>query len=177
MIESDVRHDLYKALQQAGYWPVHGRDAILCPKCNTKILPKIGRPDLLILNPSGPTSVCEVKVVRLSSALSFSYTQIEPEQRRWLNAWTAVKGAGYLCIGTLEEAKRRIWVVPWEYWNRIEETYDGGFFPVDLALYTRRSRLVPGADLVGTCAQYQLFRDQGVWHIPLHHPLYAGGLK
>jgi hypothetical protein len=158
MNEGDVRLEVYHSLQGYGYWPLHGRDAILCPRCGAKILPQVaGRPDLLVLDPIGKTLVCEVKIVDLDKALSFAFTQVEDDQRRWLNAWTQHSGYGYLAIGTVNERPRRLWVIPWTFWSALEaDLIDGGFgsIPVDLSLYKRVSRAVPTTDLVACNSEY-----------------------
>ena len=147
MNEGDVRLEVYHSLQGYGYWPLHGRDAILCPRCGAKILPQVaGRPDLLVLDPIGKTLVCEVKAVNVEKALSFAFSLIEDDQRRWLNAWKDHQGQGYLALGTIGERPRRLWVVPWSEWITLEEQMKLGSFtsiPVDLTLYKKVSKAIP----------------------------------
>lgn len=147
MDEGDVRLEVYHSLQGYGYWPIHGRDAILCPRCGSKILPAVaGRPDLLVLSPVGTMAVMEVKVVNIEKALSFAFTQIEDDQRRWMNAWTEHLGNAYLALGTVGERPRRLWVILWDTWRSIEADLRAEGFtniPIDLSLYKHISKAVP----------------------------------
>lgn len=191
MREADVRREIYNSLQGYGYWPLHLRDAILCPRCGTRVLPKVaGRPDLLVLSPKIDSKVMEVKVVDLSKSKSFAFTQIEDDQRRWLNAWVDHGGLAYLGIGTINESPRRIWVIPWVLWRAREEVLEMlGFtnMPVDLSLYKNIAKNRPESDLEQD-KQFQLIRVTGKkiegakfsgphWEFPEGHSIIGGTTK
>ena len=178
MEESDVRHDIYIALQKYGYWPVHGRDVIICPRCNNRLYPKLGRPDLLILDPLDCTKVCEVKAIYLDRELSFAFSKIEPEQRRWLDAWVSVHGEAYLGIGTIEP-KRSIWVIPWEDYRVTEDRLIAEGYtniPVSLQNYKKINKTVPNTSIALEFDGYEMYRDKApdgkyYWRFNDSHPL------
>lgn len=192
MEEADVRREIYHSLQGYGYWPIHGRDAIICGRCGNKMLPAVaGRPDILILNPTGVTKVMEVKVVDVERALSFAFSQIEDDQRRWMNAWVDVLGAAYIAIGTVNEFPRRTWVIPWKVWVAYEaqELADGRtYMPVDLSLYKKipEKGLVYSLEYLG--GNFKMVRILGDkiegdkftgahWDFPGGHPITKGRKK
>lgn len=132
--EAQIRRKIYKAFKLGGYWPTRGRDATVCPRCGTRILPPIGRPDLLILHPVKPARVAEVKAVR---GTSFPFSEISPEQRSWLTAWTDAGGTAYLVIGKLVSRKYIVYVVPWKAWLDMEKSSDRLSIPFDRNLMAR----------------------------------------
>lgn len=161
MNEASVRLEVYHSLQGYGYWPLHMKDAILCPRCGCKILPAVaGRPDILVLDPLSRTLVCEVKIVDLDKSLSFAFTQIEDDQRRWMTAWMEHEGRGFIAIGTLSERPRRLWVIPWSEWiYRLEPTFkdrEWTSIPVDHKLYKRISKNIPVLSMVTEFEKYQM---------------------
>ena len=108
-------------LQTYGYWPLHSRDAIICPNCHRPVVSfEQGRPDLLVLSPTWRTAVIEVKAVNLEHAKSFAFADIKPEQRRWLDAWKEAGGYGFIAIGTVGTTKRQIWIIDWLDWLGLE---------------------------------------------------------
>lgn len=194
MNEADVRREVYHSLQGYGYWPLHGRDAIICPHCGWKVTPAVaGRPDLLILDPVSCTKVMEVKVVDISKSLSFAFSQLEPDQRRWIEAWYQHEGLAYLTIGTINESPRRIWVIPWVVWRSVEsieqEQEGHTCMPVDLSLYKK----IPDKTMVVSLESeafrpFKLVRVLGKkiegekfsgphWEFPEDHSLIEGKVK
>lgn len=164
MKENDIRHDLYKTLQKYGLWPIHGRDAIICQTCHRPVVSfEQGRPDLIVLNKTGPSIVIEVKAVNLERDKSLAFSHITPEQDRWLQAWTNEKpwGIGFLAVGTIE-AKRRLWVIPYMDWK------------VDVfeAATLAGKKSVSMETLERIMPQYMLKKVTGGWEFPDDHPMW-----
>jgi hypothetical protein len=156
------------------------------------MLPAVaGRPDILILNPTGVTKVAEVKVVNLARNLSFAFAQIEDDQRKWMNAWTGAKGAAYIAIGTIGESHRRIWMIPWKAWLAYEEHEIGEgrtYMPVDLSLYKKTPEKGLLYSLEYLCSEWKMIRVLGEkkeddkftgahWDFPKNHPVTRGRTK
>lgn len=174
MNEAGVRRELYTLLKEIGYWPTRGRDAIICPRCNTAILPPMGRPDLLVLSPKGRSRVLEVKAINTERTISFAFSQIEDDQRRWLNAWYDAGGLGYLGIGTYNERPRRLWLVDWEAWLQVEAKLSGiqQSIPIDSSISrTRKIVSEQHLDMVTLLADYELVRKTGGWDAPTSHSI------
>lgn len=194
MQESDVMTATRHALMSRGYRPFHPTDGILCPKCHSRIVPPSkGRPDLLILHPSGGSAVCEVKDVnhaKRENALYFS--EIKPEQREWLDSWDSSASSGlgaFLSIGLILPAVSRtilasVWVIPWQEWLVIEgnwkayKTAGVGIMP---EMY-RRPPKVPRELYLDTypgLERFKIFRKEEAdgrpgWQFKDEHPLAFG---
>jgi hypothetical protein len=166
MKESDVRHDIYKMLQTYKYWPIHGRDAMICQYCFKPIVNfEQGRPDLLVLSPTGRCAVIEVKAVNLNTSKSLPLAHIAPNQHEWLDNWLKAAGFGYLAVGTVGTMKRQIWIIDWMTWLGLERRVaDAGKKSVSIERLT------------SDYAPYELPKITGGWELPKGHNLitYAG---
>ena len=171
--EAHVRRELYQMWRINWYWPIRMRDAVVCPKCRTRILPDVGRPDILIINPVGRTRVCEVKVVSIDRRNSFTFDQVTDEQHKWLDNYLADNGLGYLAIGTVGERPRSLWLIDWGLWTQIEtrtkEEYDVGFIPVYRDGITRIAMREDEWSIENLCSHCRLTRSSGLWHLPRGH--------
>lgn len=173
MNEADFRQGAYRMLRKMGYWPLRGRDATICPRCHTSILPPIGRPDIIILAPQGFGRVLETKFVS-NRETSFPFSSISEEQRKWLCAWKDAGGLGYLGIG-VQTRPASFYIIDWGTWLAIEEmvspvqaslpvSFDNG---KGYSLILRQK----GYDLVTLCGEYKLTRAGGEWQVPDTHSL------
>lgn len=172
MQEKKVRQEVYRLLRNLGYWPVRGRDTIVCKQCGSRMHPPIGRPDILVLAPLGKNSVVEVKVVNAEREKAFALDKIRPEQRAWMNAWDEDGGKGYLAIGTVNVRPRRLWVVPWSRWRYVEDVTTAMHrksIPVDLETYSRLPDSV--LDIAETLEDYEMEWIEGQWWLPEEHEL------
>jgi len=169
MNERTVRQDSYRLFRELGLWPITQTDAQVCPRCGTIIKPPKGRPDILVLNPTGPGLVCEVKAVH---GKSFPTNEITPEQRRWLDRWTGAGGLGLLALGTLVPRQRRLWLVPWLEWLEVEgqiKPYQKSI-PVVAEPGMRRVIQENHLDLEHLLQPWELRQNNG-WHLPENHIL------
>jgi hypothetical protein len=94
MKEAEIRAEIYRILyKDEGYWPITQTDAVKCWQCGALVKPKIGRPDIMVMNPSGPAIVVEVKAFpppakgKEWAQTSISFDRIEDKQRKWLTRW------------------------------------------------------------------------------------------
>lgn len=170
MNEATVRGEVYTLLRKLGYWPTRGRDATSCPRCHAQILPPIGRPDLIVLHPAGRNRVVEVKVVNLGRRKSFAFSEVTPEQRRWLDAWAEGGGLGYLAIGTVDEKPRRLWIIDWLEWCRIE----GEVLSLHKSIPLGGKKTINMSTL---CSPWELIRITGGWELPEGHSLACYGVS
>jgi hypothetical protein len=195
MQESDVQTATRFALQSRGYWPFHPTDGIQCPRCHTTIVPSSkGRPDLLVLHPSGISTVCEVKDVnhaKKANALYFS--EFSPDQRAWLSSWDEAAGesglGAFVAIGLILPAISRtiltsVWVIPWSKWQILElnwRAYDQAGVGIMPELYKRAPKvprelyldMYPGFDLYKIHRRTEL-DDRPGWQFQDEHPLAMG---
>jgi len=173
MEESGVRQQLYKMLRQYGYWPLRGRDATICPKCHTKILPPIGRPDIVVLAPHGIGRVVEVKAVNMLKDKSFSFSEISPDQRQWLSSYAICGGLGYIAIGAVNVRPMRVWVIDWEHWLDIEKVVSmcQASIPITLIGKFKREVVANGFSLELMAKNYELLRVKSEWKVPPGHSL------
>jgi hypothetical protein len=132
-------------------------------------------------------SVIEVKIVDLAKSKSFAFSQLEDDQRRWINAWVdQAHGLGYLAIGTINERSRRTWVIPWSMWIDLERRLiEQGHknVPVALDLYKGRNYTRPGTSIADNFnAYYQMVHvvgkkdsedrwEKSHWEFKPGHPL------
>lgn len=175
MKENKVRQEIYRLLRDLGYWPVRGRDTIVCSQCGNHMHPPIGRPDILVLAPKGINSVVEVKVVNAEKEKAFALEQIRPEQRSWMNAWMEAGGDGYLAIGTVNVRPRRLWVIPWAGWVLIEHNLieiGKKSIPIDIGTYSRLPSHT--ADIAKSCKACELEWIEGQWWLLANHRLRRG---
>jgi hypothetical protein len=80
-----------------------------------------GRPDLICVNPFGPSCMIEVKHLDLHQKLSFPFADINPSQREWLSKYDEVSGRAFLGLGISGIRPREIYLVPWADWLDGEE--------------------------------------------------------
>jgi hypothetical protein len=174
MNESDVDRKLTRFFwKDLGLWPIPSMDAVICHKCHTKIVPKRGRPDIFILNPKGPTRVCEVKVL-LPSRTSFNFDEISDKQREWLDRWEE-EGVGFIGFGVIRPHGKRdfldhLYLIPWRTWKQVEELvkpYQGSI-PYEAGKGYRTELQENKYDIVHLFEEYELQRDNGAWQLPKH---------
>jgi hypothetical protein len=154
------------------YWPVRGKDTLVCSRCGNQIHPPIGRPDILVLSPKGRSCVVEVKVVNMKREKAFALDSISPEQRRWLTSWFEAGGKGYLALGTVNIRPRRLWLIPWHEWLSAEKraaSMEKKSIPIDLQTYSR----LPSVrhDVAGWFEEHELEWCEGSWMLRLDHEL------
>jgi len=178
MDEDDVRREIQGAIWRLAGWPFHEVRAHRCPKCKTWIYPISGRPDTVVPHPIRKSCVMECKVVDVSQDRSFDVTQIRPRQRRWLHNWSQANGLSFLGLGTINEQPRKIWVIPWDIWIEIENTYGifqtekyqvSGSIPIDLEEYIHKGKR--DHDLVQDLADYAMVRSSNHWDFGPNHPI------
>lgn len=126
MNEASVRQKIFKDLCSRGYWPITQTDAAQCRHCGKMTHPPTGRPDILVLSPTGRSFVCEVKVLHAGNT-SFAFSKISAKQRKWLNRWSDDGGTGLLALGVIRQHGQRqfldyVYFVPWPMWLEVEET-------------------------------------------------------
>ena len=176
MNESNLRAILKECLQPHGYWPVTQRDASICTKCKTRNYPKIGRPDQLVLHPTGRSCVIELKVLHRNET-SFKFEQIRPEQRRWLDAYTGACGAAYLGLGVIrpygtKSTMKRFYIVPWPNWlvaeTEIQPHQDS--IPLYAGKGYKKALQEQQLDIVTLFANYEIGHNS-CWYLPASHPL------
>ena len=170
MDETYIRQEAFRLAEHGlQTWPITQTDTNICPKCHTKIRPKAGRPDILILNPWGRSYVIEMKAIRGGA---FAFKQVEEQQRKWLTNWLAAGGLGYLGFGTMEKP-RRFWIVDWESWLRIEELVMEVQDSIPVVAGKGYKRLLQdnGWDVHNLCRPWELQRITGGWTLPEGHSL------
>lgn len=116
MKEIDIRQKTYHWLRELGYWPITQTDAAVCPKCHFLIRPPIGRPDILVLSPTGRSIVVECKFWG-DTTVAFPKSSVSEEQIAWLDKWQAVGGRGYIALGVRIDRPARIYLFPWPAWK------------------------------------------------------------
>lgn len=170
MKEISVRQELFRLVHNTlDAWPITQMDTSICPKCKTQIRPKAGRPDIMVLNPWGRSFVIEVKAIRGGS---FSFAQIEPQQRQWLTNWLNSEGLGYVGIGTMTQP-RRAWLIDWKSWLEIEQLVTGiqNSLPVVAGKGYNLELQEKGWDFEHLCKPWELKRITGGWELPAGHSL------
>lgn len=172
MQERKVRQEVYRLFRNVGYWPVRGRDTIVCARCGNAMHPPIGRPDIIVLAPRGLNCVVEVKVNNMEKSKSFALEEIRDEQRRWLTAWMEEGGLGYLALGTVNVRPRQLWLIPWNAWMDMEDRLHAEYkksIPINLKTYSRLPSLQ--MDVVNRFVKYELEWIEGQWFLPADHEL------
>lgn len=211
MNEAQVRAEVFNLLERLYYWPITQTDARTpmskevwgllyaleqqAPDQKSLIgalrgalsrvnTPPIGRPDILVLNPVGPSIVVECKVFDKPrnndwSACSFDTNSVTPEQRWWMTMWEADRGKAYLALGTVHgrpnsaKEPRLLWLIPWHTYLDLEErVWERGVKTIPLAEYKGMRMALRDAGLWATCmfAGYDLQWNGGCWHLPNGHP-------
>jgi hypothetical protein len=176
MNEADVRRKIYRMLRELGYWPITQTDASICPKCGTRTVPPIGRPDILVLHPTVQPAVVEVKSLRRTET-SFPFDRITPEQRQWLDRWQEVGGLGYLALGVIRPHGTKgyldyLWLVDWADWKEIEGlvTPIQNSIPLEAGKGMRRELQERRLDLLTLLSRWDLHdRQTGRWRLPGEH--------
>ena len=175
MNEASIRLQLHHALQWLGYWPYHHQDARYCPRCHNIITPEvIGRPDTEARHPTHPTVLIEVKAVK---GLAFPFSEITPEQRKYLSSWENEEGKSYLCLGKIVPigSKTRIdsiVVIPWRMWLDVEKIFDKSV-PYDRLYYTNKLRSNESTIVELFDLKYFIEKIDGQPHFRQEHPLFV----
>jgi len=173
--EASFRQQIYRALELYWLWPIPVQNTTVCPWCHRLVLPEAGRPDLRVMNPTGPSLAIEVKLFKKGQAFPFSH--IEPQQRRWLSMWAKDGGLSLLGLGCdwgkagSISNPRLCYLVPWDKWLEIEDKIKPhqDSLPWDLP---RSKRVLQEARLCGKMllSPYELAWKSGSWRIPFSHP-------
>jgi len=124
MNEATIRGEVRRALNATGRWCPPIRDAMICPKCNGKVLPAADRPDVVAMSSTLPDVVVEIKATDEEDS-SFPFRSITTGQRKWLTVWVLSGNTAYLALGTRRgrvgsKNGRRLWLVPWPEWIEVE---------------------------------------------------------
>lgn len=173
MDERTVRQKLFRLFHRdLGLVPITQTDAQKCSHCGRLTKPPIGRPDILILNTCGPSYVVEVKTLRASET-SFSMNNIDDQQRKWLDFWEEMQGAGFIGLGIIRPHGQReflehLYLVPWDSWKQIEKQiapYQSSI-PYRAGKGFRRELQDEQLDLLNLCRPFELNRQDGRWHLP-----------
>jgi hypothetical protein len=203
MDEADVRGEVYRTLRELGYWPITQTDAYapfdiagakrlmaaitkqvspntrgmvhalsaLIDKAQFK--PPLGRPDILVLDPLGPSQVIEVKTLNLAQVKAFAFSRIETNQRRWLDSWQSAGGQGYLALGVIGIDKRPLWIVPWPVWKTTEELITPYQQSIPFSAGKGyRTELQAGLDLLRLMGDYLCQKQGNHWTLPDGHALH-----
>lgn len=172
MVERDIRQKIFQNLRRLGYWPITQTDASVCPRCGALVKPKIGRPDILVLHPTGLNIVVEVKTLSIKgSKRSFSFAEISEQQRKWLNLWTYIGGHGFIGLGIIRKAEEDqvndsllgIYLVPWINWLAAEQDLLEIQKSIPYEAHTARSKRIreESLDITTLFSDYRLVHDEG----------------
>lgn len=195
MNEANLRAGVGQALRKLWYRTHTFTDMTICPECGTQIYPKGGIPDMFFWDWQGPVGAIEFKMFPSPSdgeweRTSFSLSKITPEQRAWF-LFAQETGACHLYIGLgtvygragAAEKPRLAWVVPWAYWQAVEEKLLPIQRSLPLIVRPGLDRRVQDQALVATTmfSQYELEWRVGGWQFPVRHPIWRarpyGGLR
>lgn len=171
MDEAYVRREIYHMLHtQYSYYPITQTDALPCPKCHTLSKPPVGRPDIIVLNPTGRTVVVEVKALR---GKSFSMDQIEEKQHKWLDRWANDSGYGYIAIGTMIPRHRRLWIIDWDFYREVEDLISPiqRTIPLVAGKGYRREMQDNHLDFKHLFPDWEMTRITGSWEFPTNHTI------
>ena len=175
MKEADVRLKVNHALRALGYWPIAQTDAVKCGKCGNLFYPKKGRPDLLCPHPTAVGIVVEVKTLRPNET-SFSFSEIDESQRKWLDRWLDDGGRGYIALGIIRQHGKvqrldHLYLVDWVVWLRMEGLIRTVQNSVPLSVDRCRSKALRERGLVITrlLSCEEMWRQDGIWHLPSFH--------
>lgn len=165
--EKAVMHDvIYMLRHHYGLWPDHCEDGHR--QC------KPGRPDIIVMNPTGSGYYIEVKDMPITET-SFSFAEITDEQRKWLLAWEKARpGGSFLAIGITKTRKEMeaIYLIPWLKWLDVEDR---------LRPYQASLPLIVGAGMLKevqsqhldfslvkdyACPRIKASRPDGGWRLP-----------
>ena len=190
MKEAKVRAEITNLMSRLWLWPRTETDAVICPRCDAKIFPQAGRPDITFFNVK---LAIEVKIFGDAGSWhkqSFAFSKIEGRQRAWIDMFLQDSDCDvgdnnvYLALGTRlgragsQQEPRLLWLIPWRTWisieNTIVNTYNRKSLPLDvfkgmkpkaLALAEHTAiRLLNGLELEWS---------DGAWHLPKGHPFEA----
>jgi len=178
--ETDVRQKIFKLARTLGYWPITSSNTTVCPRCKSLVLPTIGRPDILWLNPRGAGRVSECKVLRQKES-AFSFSEVTQDQKDWLDRWQEDGGIGYIAFGVIRPAGKlshleRLYLVDWAAWRGVERLVvpTQNSIPYIAGPGFARALQDNRYDIVTLLRPWELERDQGCWHLPLIHSARQG---
>lgn len=135
--------------------------------------PPKGRPDILVLNPTGHSAVVEVKALNLERHKSFYFGKVTPEQDAWLTRWYRDGGLGYLAIGTVGVRPRRLWLVDWGDWRAVMASvgqYQDSLPYIAGKGFNKQLQKLEW-DMDRLLSNYELERKTGGWVLPSDHSL------
>jgi hypothetical protein len=125
-----------------------------------------------VLNPTGLTFVCEVKVLHAGET-SFAFGEIDGKQRRWLTRWAEDGGLGWIGLGVIRQHGQRqfldyLYLVPWHAWLEMEGRIDDiqSSIPLRAEKGYRTELQERNLDIINQLSAYQLERRDGKWIIP-----------
>jgi len=131
--ESKLRAGVGQALRRLWYSTYTSIDMTRCEVCGNEKFPSGGFPDMIFWDWKGPFGAIEFKVFPSPThggwaRTSFSLSKISPAQRAWFLFAQETGGYHlYIGLGTVhgtagsKKEPRLAWVVPWAYWQAVEE--------------------------------------------------------
>jgi hypothetical protein len=185
MNESKLRAEVGQSLQRLWFRTYTPPDMSICPRCGTEIYPRGGTPDMMFWDWKGPVGFIEFKVYPPPThgdwyRTSFSLSKISPEQRAWL-LFAQETGAFHLYIGLgtahgragRKEEPRLAWIVPWAYWQSVEEKLLPIQKSLPLVVRPGLDRRVQDGHLVAMelLKNFELRWVGGGWQLPTNHPI------
>jgi len=171
MDERAVRQKIFRIARSIGYAPITQTDATKCPRCGGLTKPPIGRPDILLLHPHQASRVIEVKVMHPDDT-SFSFTNIDDKQHRWLDWWkNEMGGMGYLGLGIIRPHGQRefldyLYLIDWERWTEVEvmvSEYQQSI-PLHAGKGYRKELQEQNLDILSLFGSYRWMKENGGWH-------------
>ena len=189
MNEANIRGEIYRLLRRLWFWPITQTDAVACWKCHSLVKPPIGRPDILALNPNGPSIVVEVKVFPKPEnpgwgPASFRFSRIEDKQRAWLSNWQEDRKpfspGAFLALGTIhgrtnsKTNPRKLWLVPWPEWLQVEERLRPiqASLPLGVRKGLKKQIQNQNLDALTLLARWELRWTNTEWYVPPGHSLH-----
>jgi len=181
MNEADVRLKVNHALRALGYWPITQTDAVKCSKCGNLFYPEKGRPDLLCPHPTAIGIVVEVKTLRPGET-SFSFSEIDESQRKWLDRWLDDGGRGYIALGVIRQHGKvqkldHLYLVDWKAWIRTEGLISPTQASIPFDTDRCRSKLLREKNwtIFHLLSPWEMFYEGGLWRLYESHSAHILG--
>jgi hypothetical protein len=155
-----------KSMRHWGWPCFKSRDAMVCPKCHTKIYPagKKGTPDFpaVFIPLWDKQEIFLIGVEVKAGASSWPLNKLASEQRDWASEHPDRPLYIWLCLGDRigsTKRPRRTWLFPFELFQEIESELLG-----------RGRKSIPyDYERLG---EWELeWTGKGLWELPLRHPL------
>lgn len=132
--------------------------------------PPKGRPDILVMHPTGLSVVIEVKALHAGET-SFPLDRIEDKQRKWLTRWADDGGRGYIALGVIRKHGSRdflehLYIVDWLRWCEVElETHKvQKSIPYISGPGFAKAFQDINHDILHLFETFEWYKDKGEWH-------------